>query len=103
MCPFFSFIEFELSATGYYLVAVIYKVFDQLFTNAILFTLNDDCSAVILNNLFRMTLALASLLTSITIRIPSRLVSSLIFDIPSILFSVTRLAMYLISSDLLTL
>ena len=72
------------------------------FTSAMLLTENELCKAVILNNLFKITLALASRLMSITIRIPCRPDSSLTFEIPSSLPSFTRAAMYSMSCCLLT-
>ena len=72
------------------------------FTKAIQFTENELCSAVILNNLFRMTFALASRFTSITMRIPCRPDSSLALLIPSIFPSFTNSAMYSISACLFT-
>ena len=72
------------------------------WTNAMQLTLKLDCNAVILNNLFRTTLAFASRFTSITMRIPSRSDSSLTLLIPSIRFSTTKWAISLISSALLT-
>ena len=72
------------------------------FTSAILLTLKEDCKAVNLYNLFSTTLELASLLTSTTIRIPLRSDSSLTLEMPSIRFSFTRSAIYLINSALLT-
>ena len=68
-----------------------------------LLTLNDDCNAVILNNLFKITLALASRLTSTTMRIPVRSDSSLTLEIPSILFSMANSAIDLINSALLVI
>ncbi|MPN50111.1 hypothetical protein SDC9_197737 [bioreactor metagenome] len=85
-----SIIRFRLSNSG------------RPFTNAMLFTLKDDCIAVNLYSLLRTTLALASRLTSTTIRIPWRSDSSFTFDIPSIFFSPTKSAMCLINSALFT-
>ena len=72
-------------------------------TSAMLFTLNDDCRAVSLYNLFNTTLELASRFTSTTMRIPPRLEdSSLTLEMPSIRFSFTKSAILLIKSDLMT-
>ncbi len=71
-------------------------------TKAILFTLKEDCRAVSLYNLFSTTPELASRFTSTTIRIPLRSDSSFTLEIPSIRLSLTRSAIYLISSALLT-
>ena len=68
-----------------------------------LFTLKDDCKAVILYSLFSTMLAFASRFTSTTIRIPLRSDSSFTFDTPSSRFSFTRSAMARISSALFTM
>ena len=72
------------------------------FTRHMLFTENEVCSDVYLNNLFNTTLAIASLLISKTIRIPFLSDSSRKSDIPSILLSLTRSAVFRIKSALFT-
>ena len=72
------------------------------FTNAILLTLKEDCNAVILYSLLSTTLEFASLFTSTTILMPWRSDSSFTFDMPSMRFSFTKSAIYLISSALFT-
>ena len=79
-----------------------FSVWGRPFTKAILLTLKEDCKSVILNNLFKITLALASRFISITILIPARSDSSLMLEIPSNRFSSTKSAIFLINSDLLT-
>ena len=92
-----------LCSTKYLIISLRFNVLGRPWTNATLFTPKEVCKAVILYSLFSTTLALASRFTSITIRIPSRSDSSFAFEIPSILLSLTRSAIYLISSALLTL
>ena len=72
------------------------------FTNAMLFTENELCSCVILNNLFSTTLALASRFTSTTMRIPCLPDSSLALEIPSKRPSFTKSAMFSMSCALFT-
>ena len=65
-------------------------------------TPNVSCIFVCLNNKFKITLGLASLLSSITILIPSLSDSSLKSDIPVIFLSFTKSAIFSISLALLT-
>ena len=61
-----------------------------------------SCIFVCLNNKFKITFGLASLLSSITILIPSLSDSSLKSDIPVIFLSLTKSAIFSISLALLT-
>ena len=78
------------------------RSFGRPLTRAMQFTENELCNAVILNNLFKMTFAFASRLTSTTMRIPWRPDSSLTLVMPSIFFSVARSAIYFTRSALFT-
>ena len=65
-------------------------------------TPNVSCNCVCLYNWFSITLAFTSRRSSILIRIPSRLDSSVRAVIPSIFFSFTRSAIFSINLALLT-
>ena len=71
-------------------------------TSAMLFTLKLVCMGVILKSLFSTTRLLVSRFTSITMRIPSRSLSSLALCMPSIFFSCTSCAIYSMSCCLFT-
>ena len=70
--------------------------------NASMLELKFCCIAEYLNNWFRTTSATASRLSSITTRIPTLSDSSRTAEIPSILFSLTRVAIFLIIFALFT-
>ena len=89
-------------STKYFTHSFNERIRGRPFTSAILLTENELCRAVILNSLFKMTLALASRFTSITMRIPCLPDSSLALEIPSNLPSFTKSAIYSISCALLT-
>ena len=72
------------------------------WTNAMQFTANAVCKAVILNSLLSTTLALKSRFTSITMRIPSLSLSSFTFDMPSIRLSAANCPINFTSSSLLS-
>ena len=72
------------------------------FTKAMLLTENEVCKDVYLNNLFKTTLGIASLLISYTILIPFLSDSSLISEIPTNLPSFTKAAVFCIISALFT-
>ena len=67
-----------------------------------LLTENEVCKDVYLNNLFKTTLGIASLLISYTILIPFLSDSSLISEIPTNLPSFTKAAVFCIISALFT-
>ena len=91
-----------LCSTKYFTQSFNVRRRGRPLTRAMLLTENELCRAVILKSLLRMTLALASFLQSTTIRIPSRPVSSLTFDMPVILPSLTRSAIDSMSCALFT-
>ena len=63
---------------------------------------NDDCIGVSLYSLLRTTCGIASRLSSMTMRMPSRFDSSRISEMPSSFFSWTSSAIFSISRALLT-
>ncbi len=62
----------------------------------------DSCMGVIFQRLFCTTSGTASFLRSMTMRIPSRSLSSRMSEMPSILFSRTSSAIFSMSLALLT-
>ena len=90
-------------STKHLMISLRERVRGRPPTRATLLIAKLDCRAVYLKSVLRTTLALASFLTRNSMRMPSRLVSSLISAMPSIFLSSTISPMRLIISLLLTM
>ena len=91
-----------LWSTKCLIISFRFSIWGRPFTRAIVFTLKEDWSGLYLYNLFRTILGIASLFKTKTILIPLRSDSSLIVEIPSNFLSLTKSAIFLIISALLT-